>query len=348
MVMEYYDGHQAHGVSQKKGIEMDRTERFYKIDQLLNEYAVVSIETLMNELGVSLATFKRDLVYMRDRLYAPIVYDRGASGYRYKQADKNAPKFSLPGLWFNAEEAHALLAMQQLLSNLEPGLLDGHIAPLQARLKAMLGTGDHSADEVEKRIKILHAAKRRLKTENFASVASATLKRKKLKVLHCNRESGQDTDRIISPQRLVYYRDNWYLDTYCHLRKDIRSFSVEALKKVTLLDEPAIDVPEAELKSVLESGYGIFGGKVTNWAVLRFTPERARWVSIEVWHPEQRSRYEPDGSYILEVPYSNDKELIMDILKHGAGVEVLEPKQLVQKTREVLLEALSNYEELKE
>jgi len=322
---------------------MDRTERFYKMDQLLNEYAVVSIDRFLDELGVSLATFKRDLVYMRDRLHAPIVFDRANSGYRYTQPDKNTPSFSLPGLWFNAEEAHALLAMQQLLSNLEPGLLDGHIAPLQARLKAMLGTGDHSADEVEKRIKIVHAAKRRLKADNFALVASATLKRKRLKVIHYNRGNGQETERTLSPQQLVHYRDNWYLDTYCHMRNEIRSFSVDALRKVSMIDETAVDVPEAELKSVLESGYGIFAGKNVTWATLRFTADRAKWVSIEAWHPAQRSHYEEDGSYILELPYSDDRELLMDILKHADGVSVVSPESLRERVLGLLKMTLANY-----
>jgi hypothetical protein len=47
-------------------------------------------------------------------------------------------------------------------------------------------------------------------------------------------------------------------------------------------------------------------------AKLRFTPKQARWVSSEQWHPEQVSQFDKDGSYLLEFPYSNDGELIMD------------------------------------
>ncbi len=51
---------------------MDRTERFYKIDTLLQANRFVPIDRMLRELEVSRATFKRDIEYMRERLNAPI------------------------------------------------------------------------------------------------------------------------------------------------------------------------------------------------------------------------------------------------------------------------------------
>ena len=101
---------------------MDRTERFYKIDSLLHANQVVPVGRFLEELEVSLATFTRDIEYMRDRLNAPIECDRGDGGYRYATGHKSQPQ-SLPGLWFNDSEAYALLMMQSLLSEMQPGLL---------------------------------------------------------------------------------------------------------------------------------------------------------------------------------------------------------------------------------
>lgn len=61
---------------------MDRTERLYKIDRMLNDRKVVPITEFLEELEVSLATFKRDLEYLRDRFNAPVIWDRDAGGYR--------------------------------------------------------------------------------------------------------------------------------------------------------------------------------------------------------------------------------------------------------------------------
>jgi predicted DNA-binding transcriptional regulator YafY len=105
----------------------------------------------------------------------------------------------------------------------------------------------------------------------------------------------------------------------------------------------AIDVPEAELDELLGSGYGIFAGRDVTWAKLKFSPVAARWVASESWHPKQRGGYEADGSYVLEIPYSDHRELLRDILKHGPDVEVLAPASLREVVRSALAAALKRY-----
>lgn len=322
---------------------MDRTERFYKIDQLLQEQKFATFEQIQEALEVSRATVKRDLQYLRDRFSAPIIYDRFAGGYRFDQPAKHAPKFELPGLWFNSSEIYALLMMQNLLEEVQPGLLGPHIAPLQTRLKSLLGSQDNSPDEIAKRIRILNVAKRTTELKYFDLIASTLLKRRRLQIRHWNRATDTETEREVSPQRLIYYRDNWYLDTWCHLRDEIRSFAVDAMRSASLIDRRAKDVSKKELDSVVGAGYGIFSGAKVEWASLRFSPIHARWVAAEQWHPEQRAAFDSQGYYLLEVPYSNPTELTMDILRHGAGVEVIGPASLRTAVRKELEAALGGY-----
>ena len=308
---------------------MDRTERFYKIDQMLQSRGRVKVREFLAELGVSLATFKRDLEYMRSRLNAPIAWDRDEEAYRFDEGrGGRGPKYELPGLWFSPTEAQALLTLQHLVESLEPALLGPHVNPLKARLAALLATGDRSVDEVRKRIRVIPFGARRHEPRHFELIASAVLGRKRLHLSYSNRTRGDVTERDVSPQRLVHYRDNWYLDAWCHLRDDLRSFALDAMREVSMLPAKAKEVPDAQLDAALASGYGIFSGKDVRWATLRFTPERARYVSLEEWHPKQRVRWDKDGSYVLEVPYSSDKELAMDILRLAPDVEVVKPPSL--------------------
>jgi len=324
---------------------MDRTERFYKIDQLISERRLVTFAELLEVLEVSPATLKRDIQYLRDRLNCPLIWDPDARGYRYENGTAlSGSQFELPGLWFNASEIHALLTMQHLMANLDKGgLLSPHIQPLMARLNSLLGTADNTAEEVRKRVRIIGAAARRMHLSNFETVGSALLRRKRLMITYHARGSDEVTEREVSPQRLVYYRENWYLDAWCHMRKALRNFSVDAIQKAEILEKPAREVPEKTTDEVLGAGYGIFAGSKVQWAKLHFTPERARWVAHEQWHPRQKGTSGADGSYLLEIPYADDRELLMDILKYGPDVEVLAPDALRSRVKSLLDQAGQRY-----
>src|SRR5258708_21320228 len=218
--------------------------------------------------------------------------------------------------------------MEHLLENMEPSLLGAHVKPLKARLSALLSVGDRSAEEVRRRIHVIPFGARRHEPKHFQVVAAAVLGREKLKLTYWNRAKDEITKREVSPQRLVHYRNNWYLDAWCHLRNDIRSFALDAMRDVSILNGKVKEVSDKELDDVLASGYGIFSGTKITWATLRFDPSVARYVALEEWHPKQRSRLDPDGSYVLEVPFSSDKELVMDVLRYGPDVEVVGPKAL--------------------
>ncbi|MCM8594078.1 YafY family protein [Accumulibacter sp.] len=326
---------------------MSGMERIYQIDQMLGNRPFVSRAELQERLGISWATLKRDLAYMKDRLNAPITYDRHLGGYRFEKAGPRVgPQYELPGLWFSAEEIHALLTMQHLISSLDSGgLLGPQIRPLLARLTGLLGSADNPAEEVQRRIRIQTVGAREFHLDHFQAVGSALLRRKRLIIRYHARGTDEVTDREVSPQRLNHYRDNWYLDAWCHLRDGLRAFSVDAIESVEILDKRAKDVSDRRLDEVLGAGYGIFSGDQVTWAVLRFTPERARWVAAERWHPKQKRKTLPDGGCELRVPYADDRELIMDIMKYGSECTVVEPDALRQRVADEMAAALTHYRE---
>jgi predicted DNA-binding transcriptional regulator YafY len=273
----------------------------------------VPLNDFLSELEISKATFKRDLEYLRSRMNASIVYDRFKGGYCF-DGQSIGEKIELPGLWFSEKEATALVLMQHLLSGLDKGgLIAPHIAPLTSIIDGILGQSNTPAKELRKRLKVFGMSARKSSIENFEEIGSALLTRKRLQITYYARGTNETTEREISPQRLIFYRDNWYLDAYCHLRKDLRSFSLDGISKAD------------------------------QRARLKFSPEKARWVSSETWHGQQVGAFDKAGNYLLEFDYNQDPELVMDILKYGSGVEVLAPASLRKRVKEELTRALKNY-----
>lgn len=323
---------------------MGQTERLYQIEALLRARRVVSSRQLREECGVTRATLNRDLALLRDRLNAPIVYDRNLGGYRLGDTKSGESRHELPGLWFSSRELHALLTFHHFLEHLEPGLLSPHIAPLKERIQSLLEGKDQTLGEIWRRIRILAQATRSAEPACFRQVAHALLTRRRLRFQYHGRGRGDISERRTSPQRLVHYRDNWYLDAWDHAKRALRTFAVERIREPQLLDQRTKDVPEENLNRHFTTSYGIFAGKPKHKALLRFSPERARWVAEERWHPEQKGRY--DGNhYLLEIPYADDRELVLDILKHGSDVEVLSPKSLRKRVLEQHLRAVAQYQE---
>lgn len=322
---------------------MSQLDRLTRIRSLLANRTVVPKHVLLSALEISWATLKRDMVFLRDRMNMPVEFDRDLGGYRLGAPD-NGPQYSLPGVWFNAQEIVALLTMHRLLTNLDSGgLLGPHVEPLMARLRAMLGASEASADEVMRRVLVISAQNRPVSPKWFEVLGSALVQRQRAEIDYFTRSRNEHGRREISPQRLVHYRNAWYLEAWCHRSGALRVFAMDAIDNARLLDQRARQVAPATLDRALGAGYGIYRGKPSAWAELRFSPDAARWVRAEVWHPQQVVEELADGGLALKVPYAATPELEMDILRHGEQVEVLAPAALRERIAARLARAAGAY-----
>ena len=322
---------------------MDRFDRIYQLHRILAGRRVpISTEDLMVELECSEPTVKRTIRTMRDHLDAPIEYDRERNGYYYRGEGLGA-NWELPGLWFSAAELQALLALERLLSGLSPGLLAEELHPFRKRIESLLQRQEVGTGELYARLRILPMGARSIRPALFRTIATGLGTRKRIDLSYHSRSRDETTRRTISPQRLVHYRDNWYLDGWCHMRQGLRIFAVDRIDSATLLDEPADDLDEADLDQRLARSYGIFSGVPRATAILRFTAGMARWVADEQWHPRQQGQWLTDGRYELTIPFADPTELVRDILRFGADVEVVRPASLRRLVGKQLAAALGQY-----
>jgi predicted DNA-binding transcriptional regulator YafY len=318
-----------------------KLERITKLDRALKQSRIGrSIESLCDELGIARATVYRDLDFLRDVLGAPLVQDE-QHRYRYAR-DEKAP-FELPGIWLSAEEIYALALTRQIVegeqrfdADREDSFLNESLAAAQKRLEKLLGD---KAPQVQ-RLKVLHQHARSVDARVFSVVTNALLGRNKIRFSYHARSTDEQSERTVHPQFLLHYRDNWYLDAYDESRAGFRRFSMDRMREIALLGERAqdFDAPDDA------KGYGIFSGNAAQEAIIVFSKKAARWVAEERWHPEQKTQFLPDGRFELRVPYSNGRELLMDILRYGVDAEIKAPVMLREQMRQMLTLLIESYQ----
>jgi proteasome accessory factor C len=321
---------------------MARYERVSEIYELLSaSQEPVSLNQLCSSLDASTATIKRLVRFLRDELHAPVIFDREGGGYRLEH-DKHHSK-SIVGPTYDSKELSALLSAHEILDQIPPGIFRRETASLRTRLEKLLYKRPTGHTGLRDRVALQLPQKRDTNEEHFETVVTALATQMRLSIAYKSRSREVDTDRTVSPQRLTFYRSNWYLAAWCHRTLDLRVFALDRISQAAMTPIPSHPVSAKTLSSRLSTAYGIFEGEATTTARLRFTANAARWVADEEWHPKQRLIRCDDGTVELHVPYFRSQELKMDILRFGADVEVLSPKALRQEVADALKAAHQLY-----
>jgi predicted DNA-binding transcriptional regulator YafY len=304
---------------------MEQLNRALALHQLLLDFRYpVPRSVILERLECSASTFKRLLELLRDRYQAPIIWDPIARGYRY---DTDDGRFILPGVWLTESEAFALLMANRLLQDVQPGLHQQGLAQLQDRIGTLLGPQWQSQAD---RLRVESIGRQYVAPELFLSLVQALFARRRLQ-FHYSAASHQAEIRRISPQRLCWYRDNWYLLAWCHGREALRIFALSRIAEPLELDEAAYDSDTLELDALFSNGYGIFAGNTMQQAELRFDPSAAPWVRDVQWHRDQIQTLEQSGHIHLSFPYADQRELVRDLMRFSGEIEVLAPPGLRQR-----------------
>ena len=198
-----------------------RHERVSQLHRLLTlpHQPPLPLSRICEELECSESTGKRLIQDLRDRYRHPVVYDKNYGGYRYELGNQDDVSIELPGLWFTEPELFALLTVRKLINDIEPGLFEKEVAPLGRRVEELLAEAGADAREVDHRIRITSIGRRQVSDRVFRCCADAVLQRTRIRFTYRTRSRPGDAEaaRYVSPQRLVYYRNNWYLDAWDHV-----------------------------------------------------------------------------------------------------------------------------------
>ena len=261
---------------------MDKFDSIQQLHRLFSNHKYgIPLSTLAERLECSKRTVLRHIKTLQ-QYDAPLDYDASQKGWRYDHKTTN--RFELPGLWLTADELQSLSLLLNLLDELGPGQLKQELNPIESAINKLLTTRGIQPNAFRQLIKILPINNRQLPNRVFQHVSEALLNQQQLDI-HYESYNHSKTERRISPQTLIYYRENWYLDAWCHLRQNLRTFSLARINQLKINSKKSKQITEETKQMHFAQAYGIFSGKPKHTAKLRFLPSIAREIALQQWHP---------------------------------------------------------------
>lgn len=315
---------------------MKKIDQIQQLHRLLKSRRYgLSKNGLCQELECSNSTITRLIEDMRNFFHTPIEYSPSKHSYYYG-ADN---QFELPGWWLTASELRGMASILTLLKEMQSGLLGSELEAISASVQQFLQAHHINVEDIAERIRIIPHAKRELNHKIFDVLMRGLTEQKQI---HIQYQSGneQKSQRTLSPQTLVYYRDNWYLDAWCHTKQALRTFLVSRIQRALLQKDTALSIDRDQRKEYFTQSYGIFSGEPTNLAEILINPPSALQISQQQWHPQQQGQWQ-DENYLLSIPYSDARELLKDLLFHAPDVKVIAPDSLKQEYKKRLQQALA-------
>jgi len=325
------------------GSKHDRHDKIRRLhEHFLDAKKPIAMPEILCLLQCSRKTAERVIAECR-ALGTPIEHFRENGHYLYRLTNSPDGAYQLPGIWFHKEELVALFAIQGMIQDIPDGLLSGQLKTLWSRVQAHCESLYLDWDALKDKVKILPIAGRIVEDAHFRCVVEALMKGQRVSICYKSLNAKENLERDVSPLRILRYRDNWYMDAYCHHRNDLRSFALSRItaSKLQFIEAQPVSVEKQDL--FYAQSYGIFTGAADKVAKVHFTGIAALEVSKELWHPKQESSWPDAQTFELNIPYHKDDELIMDLLRWGELANILSPQELRDRAASKITLMHTNY-----
>ncbi len=280
---------------------------------------------LTEEFEISKRTAYRDFEFMRERIHAPLEYDRAHRGFYYSDA-----AYEIPGHWISETNILALSLAVRLASTIPDPALKDDLCRLINRVTGSAGKNTRAClQQVDGKVSVKNIEYAMVDTRTFRRTVEALFADRALRITYHSPHGGKTSTRTIQPLHLMHYMGSWHLIAWCDKRHELRDFALARIREIVQADEKiAVPANLPDIKEYTRKHFGIMQSGATSQVVLRFSPQISPWIQEQSWHPEQKADTGPDGSLRLEFPVADFRELVGTILSHGAEVSVVEPEEL--------------------
>ena len=306
-------------------------ERFLWFHNQAKEGRYPNTGMLAMKFEISRKTAQRDVSFMINRLFAPLVYVPEKRGFMYEDAS-----YELPGSWLSEEELTSLIVSYRLASTIPDKALKtslkgflGQILSLHSRKGSISVTG------LSEKVSVKNIEYSLSEGRIFQQGLDALLQDRPVSIEYYSPHNKESTLRDILPLHLLHYMGSWHIIAHCALRGEIRDFALSRIRMIRPCDAViSAEVAASSIKEYIRENFGILSGNEISEVCIRFSAEIAPWIAEQVWHPRQKAEKAPDGSLCLSFPVADFREIKREILKHGSHAEVVSPAGLRDEVKE--------------
>ena len=313
---------------------MSKSGRLLAILNLIRTHRSITADSLAEKCSVSERTIYRDLATLSD-VGAPVYFDNGY---------KLLPGFFLPPLNLSVDEyltfkvallGSPLKSLKSQSANINSliakidNAVNSHVPEQLKRRRptqqiAVRNTTDNRSADLTIRLLQKAVDNHSIVSFRYASVSSGTALRE------------------VNPYFIVFRGRAWYLLAYCRRHKEIRTFRIDRISRVSFTDRNFDPDPSVNPDSYFQSSWEVFTGKPVHVKV-RFRGRAAAVISTGQRHPDETIKHRPDKSIEYSVSVAGIEEISRWIVGFSGEAAVIEPPELVKRVKAMAAETLANY-----
>jgi len=320
--------------------------RVLAIHQEITKRDLPNAKQLAEEIGVSHKTILRDLQFMREELGMPVEYDKRRHGYYYTR-----PVQEFPLLETTTEDLVGLILARSALDSVRGSALEESIrAGFQKLQQSISHRVSIPWNEVDQAFSVKFQGMTETDIFVFERIARAVMESRELRFLYQKPSDEKPIVRQVQPYHLTEIDRGWYVIGFDHTRGARRTFAVQRMTSVELLDTHFRRPSDFKLEEHFAGSFGVWVGDDISagrkFSIrVRFRGFAARVVAERRWHPSQQiEKVEEDGSVVdLLLELTALEDVSRWILGYGALAEVLEPPELRKRIAEELKTAADQY-----
>ena len=299
----------------------ESSERLRYIDYQMRHNRYPNRQTIAETFGIHIRTVQRDIDYMRDRLKAPIEFDRVKNGFYYTQEN-----YILPAIYVNDKDIFSVMMVDKILSQYKNSPYFKETKEILDKVLCHLPNTNFQQQDT---ISFQQRPFVKVEEKKVKDLEEAAFEKLRVDITYQSFHSnGEVTKRTIDPYHLITRSHNWYIIAFCHKRQEIRTFAIARIKKYNITAKTFLRDKKFCLQKYIKESFDFERGTKTYNVKLHFSAYQANWIREREWHETQEIEELKDGSLIISMKVRGLQELKRWVLCHGPEVKVIAPKEL--------------------